>query len=85
MTAPTLDDLAADWLNAKARADAAYRRLLDRVAAEAEQDDANILALAARARISRTTIYNELGRRQERRDGLSGNGAPVPAPADADR
>lgn len=65
-----------------------HREALDVVVEELERDPegGNIARAAALIGVTRPTIYNELGRRQERRDALEGNGAgqPPPAPADTD-
>lgn len=80
----SLEALATLHRRARNKADRLYAELLDRVVEEAQAEGANVRAIADRAGIARGTIYNELGRRQERRDELSGNGAPAPAPADVD-
>lgn len=67
-------------------AERAHRELMDAVVGELEQaGKVNVRALAAQAGIARATVYNELARRQQTRDTLSGNGhPPPPAPADGD-
>lgn len=83
--APTLEELAAIREAGDELVADVMRDLLDAVLAEADRDDANVAELARRAGIARGTVYNELGRRQERRDELSANGQPpAPAPADLD-
>lgn len=63
--------------------EAAHRELLEAVLEEASKPGANVRELAREARIAHGTVYNELARRQDRRDQLSSNGdVPAPAPHD---
>lgn len=71
-------------------ADRAHRAALDAVLAELDAaidrgERPNVKRAAELAGVSRQTVYNELARRQERRDQLSPNGAPAAAPHDDDR
>lgn len=80
-----LETLAERRREAVEEAERAHRALLDAVVAELDQGtNVNVRKLAVTAGIARATVYNELGRRQQTRDALSGNGHPAPAPADDD-
>lgn len=71
-------------LNAKRQYEAAHELALND-ALEAIAGGADVAEVARLVGVARGTIYNELARRQERRDELSSNGPPPPAPADTDR
>jgi hypothetical protein len=87
MTPDRIDELADRRDAAAAEAETAHRELVDAVVGRGNRDpDVNHTANAKRARISRQTLYNELGKRQEAADTLSSNGdTPAEAPADEDR
>jgi hypothetical protein len=83
-----LEELADERERLAGLAEAAHRQLLDELVSilDAGAGLVNIAELAKRSRVSRATIYNELGRRQDTADVLSGNGhPPAPAPADTDQ
>jgi hypothetical protein len=79
LTADRIGTLAARRDRAVEEAAKAHRELLDAVLAAVDGDEeANVTDLAKRAKIARQTIYNELARRQDRRDQLSNGGGPPP-------
>lgn len=87
MGAGDLEDLARRRHAAAIADEEAHRRFMDGLEeAIVAGAKVNLRGLAREAGIAHGTIYNELARRQERRDQLSSNGdVPAAAPHDDDR
>lgn len=86
MNLQRIDQAGERRLHALKAFERAHRDALDVVVEEVSKatNGANITAAADLLGVSRQTIYNELGRRQEVADALGSNGAPPPPSADPD-